>query len=199
MHKAIWELFGDHADRRRDFLYRIDSDGPRTVGYILSARPPAEAAAWKIETKPFEPRLASGDPLVFRLRANPTVNRRDPTDKKARRHDVVMDTKRTRATSPGTNGGRTTQQDLVQAAGYEWLARRCEPSGISIEPEGVVCDSYTQHQFRKGKGKTPIRLSSIDYAGHLTVEDPATFLSALVEGFGAAKGFGMGLMLIRRP
>jgi CRISPR system Cascade subunit CasE len=40
--------------------------------------------------------------------------------------------------------------------------------------------------------------STLTFQGVLTVEDPAQFLAAVLRGFGAAKGFGCGLMLIRR-
>ncbi len=38
----------------------------------------------------------------------------------------------------------------------------------------------------------------LDYEGVLTVEDPVLFLSALTVGFGRARAFGCGLMLVRR-
>lgn len=38
----------------------------------------------------------------------------------------------------------------------------------------------------------------LDLRGSLTVTEPATFLAALARGFGRAKAFGCGLMLIRR-
>ena len=40
--------------------------------------------------------------------------------------------------------------------------------------------------------------STLDFDGILTVNDPAAFLLALSRGFGAAKAYGCGLMLIRR-
>ena len=40
--------------------------------------------------------------------------------------------------------------------------------------------------------------STLDFEGLLTVSDPGTFLSSIVRGFGAAKAYGCGLMLIRR-
>ena len=35
-------------------------------------------------------------------------------------------------------------------------------------------------------------------SGEITITDPAAFLSKLPLGFGSAKAFGCGLMLIRR-
>ena len=40
--------------------------------------------------------------------------------------------------------------------------------------------------------------STLDFEGVLTVSDPDTLLPAIARGFGAAKAYGCGLMLIRR-
>ena len=37
-----------------------------------------------------------------------------------------------------------------------------------------------------------------DLTGEIAVTDPKAFLAKLAQGFGRAKGFGCGLMLIRR-
>ena len=38
----------------------------------------------------------------------------------------------------------------------------------------------------------------MDFSGMLEVKDPARFLTQLAQGFGRARAFGCGLMLIRR-
>jgi CRISPR system Cascade subunit CasE len=38
----------------------------------------------------------------------------------------------------------------------------------------------------------------LDISGVLEVRDPARFLARLIQGFGRARAFGCGLMLIRR-
>ena len=40
--------------------------------------------------------------------------------------------------------------------------------------------------------------STLDFEGVLTVSDPDPLLPAIARGFGAAKAYGCGLMLIRR-
>lgn len=44
-----------------------------------------------------------------------------------------------------------------------------------------------------------VAFTTFDLEGEIVVEDPAKFLAALARGFGRAKAFGCGLMLIRRP
>ena len=40
--------------------------------------------------------------------------------------------------------------------------------------------------------------STLDFEGALEVQDPTAFLSGIAHGFGAAKAYGCGLMLVRR-
>jgi CRISPR system Cascade subunit CasE len=46
--------------------------------------------------------------------------------------------------------------------------------------------------------KAAIRIGVLDLEGVLVVSDPARFCHCLAQGFGRAKAFGCGLMLIRR-
>jgi CRISPR system Cascade subunit CasE len=46
--------------------------------------------------------------------------------------------------------------------------------------------------------RPPIEFSALDLSGVLEVQDGEPFLAALLSGFGKAKAFGCGLMLIRR-
>src|SRR5262249_28346357 len=58
LHRAVWDLFADHPDRRRDFLYRIDWDGGRPTLMTLSDRPPEPAPGlWQAEIKELRPIL----------------------------------------------------------------------------------------------------------------------------------------------
>ena len=49
-----------------------------------------------------------------------------------------------------------------------------------------------------GQGRRRPRFGVLDLEGVIAVTDPALFLPKLVQGFGRAKAFGCGLMLIRR-
>ncbi len=50
----------------------------------------------------------------------------------------------------------------------------------------------------KRNGGKQVSLSTLEFNGVLTVADPKLFLETLYEGIGPAKGFGCGLMLVRR-
>ena len=89
-HHLMWYLFADRVDRQRDFLWREMSAG---VFLILSSRSPNDPhGLFDIaEPKPFAPELKVGTRLVFSLRANPVVRRKDSIRKRSVKHDVVMD------------------------------------------------------------------------------------------------------------
>jgi CRISPR system Cascade subunit CasE len=187
-HRLVWTLFADHADRRRDFLYREDRPGEFLT---LSTRPPNPASPlFSVEPKPFAPELEPGDRLQFRLRANPTVARGDP-GQRTRRSDVVMDALK----SVPTGERATVRAGLVQREGEAWLRRMGERHGFALEE--VRAEGYLQRRIPRSAGQ-PIRLAIMELNGVLTLTDPAAYLERLPMGFGRGRAFGCGLMLIRR-
>ena len=61
----------------------------------------------------------------------------------------------------------------------------------------VGVDGYETVRIPRAGGQ-PAQFSVLDFEGVLEVTDPMRFLAALVNGFGRARAFGCGLMLIRR-
>lgn len=190
-HRLVWALFADGPERRRDFLWR--EEGPGRF-LILSARPPANPhGLFDLDgPKPFEPALAPGDRLGFLLRANPVVSRGAERGVRGKRHDVVMDA--LHAVPSGERAG--LRQAAIVEAGRAWLARQGAVHGFEPEAE-VAVDGYEQVRVPR-QGARPAIFGQLDFEGRLTVRDPAAFLPALAAGFGRARAFGCGLMLIRR-
>ena len=58
----------------------------------------------------------------------------------------------------------------------------------------IQCVLPSHHSKRKGQPQFGI----LDFLGTIEVTEPDQFLEALHRGFGRAKAFGCGLMLIRR-
>jgi CRISPR system Cascade subunit CasE len=189
-HRLIWSLFADHATRTRDFLWREEAPG-RFIA--LSQRPPTNLDdLFELAFKPFEPVLAMGDRLGFTLRANPVVARPEVPGQRGKRHDVVMDL--LRHVSPGARAD--TRPQAILDAGRAWLDRQGEAHGfVSLEPAAV--DGYQRVQIPRA-GAQPARFGVLDISGVLEVRDPARFLAQVAQGFGRARSFGCGLMLIRR-
>lgn len=194
LHQAIWRLLPCDPEARRDFLYhRIDGAGVKF--YVVSARELVDdTGLWRIRSKPYAPQIKAGESLNFTLRANPTVARgREPGGKgKSIRHDVVMDARR--------SFPEASEAERVAQAGMHWLhgreGQRAERHGYVIE--SAHADGYTQHRLHKPGTERAITFSTLDYVGRLRVTDPERFRAALFGGIGHARGFGCGLLLVRR-
>ncbi|XSG84496.1 MAG: type I-E CRISPR-associated protein Cas6/Cse3/CasE [Methylohalobius sp. ZOD2] len=199
-HQMLWRLFEDDPDATRDFLYRREIQQGRPRYFLLSRRPPVNHLGWwHIDRpKPFKPKLRQGQRLGFTLRVNPIVSRRDENGK-LKRHDVVMDLKIRRGWQEQPKSNRQPLPALIQEAGIDWLTHRTERHGFDFDPDQIQVDAYHQHRFRKNGSGKAIHLSTLDFAGIVTVTDPAKFIEeTLCKGIGPAKAFGCGLMLVRR-
>ncbi|RVU14165.1 type I-E CRISPR-associated protein Cas6/Cse3/CasE [Methylobacterium oryzihabitans] len=206
-HRLIWSLFADAPDRSRDFLWREDGGAgwQRTTFLVLSARPPEDLRGlFEIdEPKVFAPALSPGQRLRFRLRASPGASEMRPHGQRGKRIDPLA-----RALRDLPREARGGERDAVtQAVGAHWLRRQGAGAGFRLaeEAEGeggsrplLRVDGDAWRVLPRDGGR-PVRFSSLDFEGELVVEDPAAFLAALARGFGRAKAFGCGLMLIRRP
>jgi len=163
---------------------------------ILSARPPVDHhGLFAIdEPKPFAPALGEGDRLRFSLRANPVVRRRHEREPRTIKHDIVMN-----ALYPRSGNERGEQRlSTIREQGFAWLERQGANAGFAIQQTETSIDGYRQHRIsRKGK-RTPMSFSTLDFEGILEVSNPATLLASIAQGFGSAKAYGCGLLLIRR-
>jgi len=189
-HSLVWALFADGPDRRRDFLWREIRPGEFL---ILANRPPVDPHnLFDLEYKPFDPKLTAGQRLGFDLRANPVVSVPAPHGRRGRRADVVM-----HAVHDVAQRERAAARErAIHDAGASWIARKGSTSGFSIEPDCLYIDGYEQVRIPRD-GRRPIAFSTLIFQGLLTVDDPSRFMAGVLRGFGAAKAFGCGLMLIR--
>lgn len=220
-HLLVWTLFADSPDRRRDFLWREAEPG---LFYLLSSRPPEDHHGLFAVDPPkvFAPALAAGDRLAFVLRANATVARQAVGKPRARdgrvrggRCDVVMDALRA---ADGERPGARRQ--VLDGAAHAWLTGQGERHGFALDPlprAGRAPDGdddaedgedepaghfraagYRVLRVDRGARGGRLQLGVLDVEGVLTVRDPGVFVAALGAGFGRAKAFGCGLMLVRR-
>ena len=195
-HRAVWSMF-DRQNSQRAFLYRVDSEGRGTRLWTLSEhapKPPGDL--WRLESKLFAPQIEAGDVLAFDLRVNPIVTRN------GKRHDVVMNLKKTTGRNFKPPEERQPEQALVQQALETWTARRADRLGVTfrhLRADGHMTRRFPSPKLRKlDKPKRMIHLSTCELTGTLEVDDPDRFLEAWRNGIGPAKGFGCGMMLIRR-
>lgn len=212
-HRIVWLLFQSEPDaghemnwRQTDngYLWRDDGDGRYL---ILSRVPPSDPHdLFELETKEFAPQLRAGDRLKFALRANPVVASKSGfTDEQKRnrgkRVDVVMNALKSVPRTDWTSrtGRAFARDDLVTETTQAWLAQQGSKHGFKLSA-GFVAEGYSQVQVARSaeRRRRSASFSVVNLAGEITVTDPAALLARLPLGFGAAKAFGCGLMLIRR-
>lgn len=189
LHQAVWDLFADGPDRRRDFLYRLEYLGRMPLVYTVSSRAPSDAKGlWRIESKEYSPKVEKGTKLGFSVRINPTIKR------DGKRHDVVMDAKyKIRANN---NNGKVSMQELIVDSCGKWLEKRAQENGFKTLQ--FRADGYQQIRFNKTRDGAPVRYSTVDITGALEVVDEKLFIGMLFNGLGPEKSFGCGLMLARK-
>ena len=196
-HRLIWSVFADSPESRREFLWRHDG---QDRFYTLSSKPPQSSGLFHPpETKVFNPVLQAGDRLQFTLRANATkdraaVSRLEKAIRrgKSRRVDVVMDLLRT---APEGEKRAAIRDRTAQAAAEAWMTRQGTARGF--ETRTVLVEGYSTIELGRGR-RQGATFGILDLAGIIAVTDPDVFLAALASGFGRAKAWGCGLMLIRR-
>lgn len=184
LHGAIERSF---AGPRRRRLWRVDEWKGGVYLLLLSEEEPDLAAAcaqfsapnadW--ETKNYDPllrRVEAGTLWRFRLCANPTYS------------------------VPGAHGvrGRVCAHTTIEYQ-RQWLMQQAEKHGFSVrEGEFDVVNAQWRH-FRKGAAGHKVSLLGVTYEGLLRVTDAEAFCTALCQGIGREKAYGMGLMTLMRP
>lgn len=186
-HNLLWSVFSDGPERRRDFLWREDHDGSFLT---LSARPPAPSELFQTyKVREFAPVLRIGESLHFQLQCNPTRTKRN-----GKRVDIVMDA----LYSVPPEERAKKRMMLADSEGQAWLAGQGHKAGFRVIEAKAV--DYTAQLLpgHRGPRKGQPQFGVLDLTGRIEVIDPPAFLTQLPLGFGRAKAFGCGLMLIRR-
>jgi CRISPR system Cascade subunit CasE len=196
-HRLLWSAFSGDAQATRDFLWR---DEGRGAFLVLSARPPAAGPLFDAaDSREFAPALQVGDCLSFALRANATrtveTGRLSANGKPHKAHiDLVMD-----ALHAVPAGERALQRmQIAQTVAEHWLRGQGKRHGFQLDDVAVEDYCVRALPGRPGPRKGQPQFGVLDLSGRLTVTDSAAFVQKVTKGFGRAKAFGCGLMLIRR-
>jgi len=192
-HELIWRLFPSDG-MARDFVFRHELSCSYELNtsqsyLVVSKRQPEANSMFTVESKPYAPRIDTGERLYFDLRANPVVSRSRKGRETSRRHDVLMDAKKRCADF-------VDWKNVMHKAALDWLVGRAKNWGLEIHVRTVVMKNYRQHSF-SGRDKK-VSFSVLDYSGLATVVNPEELLLALTRGVGSARSYGCGLLLVRR-
>ena len=188
LHRAVWDLFpGEPREPRRafeqdrqGFLFRMEASRPGQAARLLvqSRRAPLAIAehARVLGVREFDPQPAEGQHLAFLLTANPI---KTIVDQEGRQHE---------------NGApKKCRVPLIREQEQrDWLARKLKDAA---RVEAMSLQTHPPLYFRKnGAGK----IVPVTFEGILTVDQPELLETFLENGIGPAKGFGCGLLLLRR-
>lgn len=182
-----------HVTRKTDsgFLFRIDPlPGGRAMilvqsavwpdweyafhnaGYLLAAPPQVQS---------FDPCFTQGQILRFRLAANPT--------RRLSQHSLEADGQPIETKWIGKRIPVRNEQL------FDWLARRAEPAGFSVEEDCTeIQPGYIYVNKKKAQKDKGQRLRSVRYDGILQVTDPDGLRKTIIQGIGPGKAFGFGLL-----
>jgi CRISPR system Cascade subunit CasE len=214
-HQWLWRFFPGAEDQSRDFIFRRHDVDQIPRFYVVSQRPPISFSdAWTVQSRDYDPQLQNGQRLAFELRANPVVSHK--VNGKSRRADVVMHEKnrllgvhgfKRWSEWPDIDESKPALYELVQASCLGWLEQRAEQAGFRVlsrelhdaehgvrEEKSVRVDGYIQHRAER----KDIRFSTVDFTGELEITNTLVFRKTLLNGIGHAKGFGCGLLLVKR-
>ncbi|MDR4476039.1 MAG: type I-E CRISPR-associated protein Cas6/Cse3/CasE [Nitrospira sp.] len=187
-HRQLWRMFpgepketrsNDEA-ARQGFLFRIEANPiGRPACLLVQSRREPEATSGMVVmgTREFHPQPVSGERLAFLLTANPV---RTITDNQ-------------RDTKPNKKWEKCRVPLIREKDQRDWLSRKL------ADVAEVVAANVLPHPpmyFRKGNHSG--KLVTITFDGLLTVNDPLRLTELLEQGVGPAKGFGCGLLLVRR-
>jgi CRISPR system Cascade subunit CasE len=210
IHRLMWSVMPEAQQRRWDraaperqgrapFLWREADKGRRY--YLLGPQPVENSPYFEIETKSFGLAPSPGDRLAFDLRVHATVDRKvgeTPEGRAVRqRIDIAMDALRAeehlRPEEKINRAGR--RAPAAETAAREWLKAQGARNGFRLLAMGLA--AYRVERVPRGRGKAA-RLGVFDVAGLLETTEPNLLAERVRKGFGRAKAFGCGLMLLRR-
>jgi CRISPR system Cascade subunit CasE len=189
LHQLLWKLFPDHQGER-PFLFRVLEKNNTSEIFLLSSLKPLANSKCVVESKEFSPNIGEGERLVFDLRFNPTIKKKQEGGS-SKRHDIVMNLWREQRAED--------RQEIIQSACLSWLTQRSDKFGFAVDNHSTRVDGYRQIRNLASNRGRDICFSSVDCTGVLTVRDPERFISTVREGIGSSKAFGCGLLLFRRP
>lgn len=187
-HRQLWRFFPREPkevrqsgeDIRQGFLFRVEEHRTGRPARILvqSRRAPEVAPDLVlIGTREFHPQPSARQRLAFLLTANPIK--------------TIVDAEREQ--KPGKKSEKCRVPLIREEDQREWLSRKltgaAKVEATTVQPHPPL---YFRKRNRGGK------LATVTYEGILCVTDTECFLSLLENGIGPAKGFGCGLMLVRR-
>jgi len=186
MHRTIMGAFPKKLPEDERVLFRLDTDRRSGRLTLLVQSLGVPDWSWLAEPgergylqpvsdsnpgiKSFQIRLAPGQRLVFRLRANPTVKRN------------------------GKRLGLLREEDQ-----RNWLNRKATHGGFTVLTADVRTEGLTKGTIRRPNEKHRLCMLAVRFDGILQVTDSERFQETVRQGVGSGKGLGFGLLSLAPP
>lgn len=208
VHCALGEIFGDDAPspfaitgakgRRQQVLaYSALGRDALRAGAERYAAPEAHACLdWEgFAAKPMPAEWSPGERLGFGLRACPVV--RMASAGRHHKKGAEVDAFLARCWAEGE--GASVDREAVYR---EWLSSQLDRHGSVTLHACQVRGFQRSRLLRRSQGGDRrshfVERTAVDFQGELEVRDPVLFGSLLARGVGRHRGFGFGMLLLRR-
>ncbi|MDD5190307.1 MAG: type I-E CRISPR-associated protein Cas6/Cse3/CasE [Dehalococcoidales bacterium] len=185
LHQAVYRAFPDNSDGGPGrILYRVDKN--KRLGIISLLVQSDKKPVWSkvdfivdcllepAECKVYSPVIQTGQILLFRVRANPTIKKK-------------LDGKEN-----GYRLGLLREEDQLK-----WLNRKAEESGFAVMTCRAVSEGMSDDDKRNDE-LDKMRHFAVRFEGMLKITDQEIFTNTIENGIGSAKGFGFGLLSLAR-
>ena len=186
-HQFAWQWFPDRPGDGRDFLTRVD-ESPQGFRLLIVSQQQPKRPEWCSETgwqsREIPASYFSRTRYAFQLRANPSKKVIDPNKPKAFGSDGRINRNK--------NAHRIPLLRLEDLSA--WLERKAAVAGFTVEGDSLRIIPEGQDHFNKGRHRGAH--ASVEFRGTLRVTDSTAFQKAFQAGFGSAKTFGFGLLVL---
>ena len=198
VHDFIWRLVSRSKSQKRDFLYRVEYDEYKNVKYLLllTTHIIQSTGNMEIVVSPlYNPQIAEGQSLRFKLRANPIVKRKE--NEKQKEYGLIIDAKHQLKKKNLVCGVDYALDELIHEKGMSWLERKGLQHGFSVKNWEVSVSEDNEYSINS-KDNKDFKIRTLDFEGKLTITDVELFINALHGGIGSAKAFGCGLLSVAK-
>ncbi len=188
LHQFLWKGFSGFASREESgMLYNSTLRGTRQHILVQSLVEPRwseiQDKGVQAITKAFDPSFRESMQLRFQVTANATVDAMC-SDGKRRRVPVGVASARK---------SESREQDL-----RDWLNRKFALGGARVESLEVGPPIDMNFTKSGKRSRNSIVISTVQFDGICTVENPEEFSNMHRRGIGRAKSFGCGMLMLRR-
>lgn len=182
IHRALWQMFPEHANATRDFLFRVERSGRQQAEILMQSmrQPVAQSPNVRLlATRDYPLELRVGQRVRFFLIANPVKTINDENGRKNAKGDV-----------------KKCRVPLIDESEQRlWMKRKLD---VNAQLDALIIAPRFPLYFRKSKANMTGKIQPVSFQGILQIGNPAGLQGMIADGIGPAKAFGCGLLSLAR-